>query len=99
QPGERDLAGRRVVRGRDLGYGAARLGQLAGGQREPRDEADALAPAMVEDVLGLPVNEVKEVLHGRDLEDLLRGLDLLDRDLGEAEVAHLSLVLELLHDA
>src|SRR4051812_8079545 len=46
QPGQRDLPGGGVVRRRDLGDGAARLGQLAGRQREPRDEADALLLAV-----------------------------------------------------
>src|SRR4051794_6456799 len=99
EPREGDLARRRAVRLGDLGDRPARLGQLAGGQREPRDEADALLLAVVEDVLGLAVGEVVEVLDGGDLEDLLRGLDLVDRDLREPEMAHLALVLELLHDA
>ena len=97
QPGERHLPGRRVVRGCDLGDRPARLGQLAGGQRELRDEADALLLAVLEDVLGLTVDEVVAVLHRGHLEDLLRRLDLLDGDLGQAEVTDLALVLELLH--
>src|SRR5690242_20172669 len=93
----RGRGGGLVARGL-LGHRAARLGEVARGEREPRDEADALLLAVLEDVLGLAGREVVEVLDRRDLEDLLGGLDLLDGDLGEAEVADEALVLHLLHD-
>ena len=51
QPGERDLAGRRVVALGDLGDDAAGLGELARREREPREEAEAVALADVEHVL------------------------------------------------
>src|SRR5436305_6317519 len=98
QPGDRHLPRRRVVRGRDLGDRPARLSETAGGQREPRDEADAVGLAVVEHFFGLPVGEVVEVLHRGDLEDSLRRLDLLDGDLRQPEMADLALVLELLHE-
>ena len=43
---------------RDRRERAAGLGQLAGGQREPRDERDALALAVVQHVLGAAVGQV-----------------------------------------
>ena len=49
EPGERDLARARVVRLRDLRQFAARLDKIAGGEREPRHEADALLLAMLEE--------------------------------------------------
>ena len=80
QPGERDLArASRSWRSAASASGAARLGEVAGGEREPRDEADALLLAVVEHVLGRAVGEVVDVLHRGDREDLLGGLDLLDR--------------------
>jgi len=60
---------------------------------------DALLLAVLQDVLGAAVGEVVEVLHGGDLDDLLRGLDLLDVHLGEADVADLALLLHLLEHA
>ena len=71
------------------------LARRPAGEREPGDEADALLLAVVEHVLALPVHQVVEVLHGRDREVLLRGLDLLDRHLGQADVADQALVLHL----
>ena len=47
-----------------------------------------------QDVLGLAGGQVVEVLHRRDLEDLLGGLDLVDRHLAEAEVPDEALVLQ-----
>ena len=82
-----------------VGDRAAGLGELARREREPRDEADALGLAVVQHVLGLPVGQVVEVLHGGDVEVLAGRLDLLHRDLGEADVADLALVLQLLEDA
>jgi hypothetical protein len=51
QPGQRELGVRRVVVLGDLVEQATGLGQVTRGDREPRDEADALALAVVEDVL------------------------------------------------
>src|SRR6516165_3448747 len=86
------------MRGRDLGDHPAPFGQIAGSQREPRNEPDPLRLAIVEDVISLSVREVVEVLHRGDVEDLLRCLDLLDRDLRQTEMADLALVLEFLHE-
>ncbi len=46
----------------DIVHGSARVGQGAGGDGEPRDEADPLGLAVVEHVLGRPVGQVVEVL-------------------------------------
>jgi hypothetical protein len=69
---------------------ARRLGEVARGEREPRDEADALLLAVRQDVLGLAVREVVEVLHRGDRDDLLARLDLLDGDLRQADVPDLA---------
>ena len=74
---------------------AARLGQLAGGEREPGQECDPGLLAEPEHVLGGAVADVVVVLDRDDRHDLLGALDLLDVDVGEADVADLALVLEL----
>ncbi len=71
-------------------------GKLTGGKREPGDEADALPRAVVEQLLGVPVGEVVEVLHRHDLGGLLRLLELIDADLGEPDVVNLPFLLEQL---
>src|SRR5205807_2572342 len=50
---------------------------------------------VVQDVLRLPGGEVVQVLHGDDLGDLAGGAQLLHRDLGDAYVADLALLLQL----
>ena len=92
QPGERDLARRRVWCSARLGERRALLGELAGREREPGDEADALALAEVDDLVGVAVGDVVAVLHRRHRDASRDPLDLLDRYLGEAEVADLALV-------
>ena len=73
---------------------AARRGQRSGRQREPRDEAEALGLARLEHRFGGAGGEVVHVLHRHDRGDLLRGLQLLDVDLGQADVADLALLLQ-----
>ena len=65
----------------------AGLGQIAGGQRKPGNEADAVRLAIVEHVLAAAIDEVVAVLHRRDLEDLGGGLDVGDRDFAQAGMA------------
>ena len=99
QPGQRHLGRRRAELAGDVGDRAVRCGEVTGGDREPRDEGDVLGGRVVEDVLALPVGQVVEVLHADDVDDLARRLQLLDRDLGDADVADLALVLQLLERA
>src|SRR5205807_4979616 len=66
EPRDGDLGRRGVVVLRDLRDHAARLGELAGVEREPRDESDATLRAVLEDVLGLAVAEVVEVLRSEE---------------------------------
>ena len=94
QPRQRELAGDAPCCRGDLGHRAARPGQLAGGQREPRDERDVLALAVVQHVLGGAVGEVVAVLHRDDRGDPPRRLDVLDRHLGQADVPDLALALQ-----
>jgi hypothetical protein len=72
------------------------VGELAGREREPRDEPDALLLGVLQQRLGVALDELVEVLDGRDGRDLLGRLRLLDADLREADVADLALVLQLL---
>ncbi len=99
QPGERDLAGARVVLGGDLGGRSAGLGEVAGGQREPGEEAEPVALADGEHAGRAAVGEVEAVLDADDVDDRARDVELLDADVGDADVADLALVLELLQGA
>ena len=99
QPGEGDGAGGDAVGFGRRGQRAARLGEVAGGEREPRDEPDAVGLAVVEHGLALAVGQVVEVLHGGDRHDRPGRLDLLHRHLGQADVAHLALVDGVLQHA
>src|SRR3712207_8108626 len=51
--------------------------------------------SVVEHVLRLAVGQVVEVLHAHHVDDLAGRPQLLDRDLGDTDVAHLALVLQL----
>ena len=53
------------------------------------------AGRVVQHVLRLAVGQVVEVLHAGDLGDRARLLDLVDRHLGETDVPHLALLLQL----
>src|SRR3954471_19783887 len=74
---------------------AAVFGELAGGEREPGDEADVLAVAVIEDVFPFAVREVVAVLDGDDVEELARAFDLLDRHFRQSRVQNFSFALEL----
>src|SRR5690606_31595004 len=65
----------------------ARLREIARGQRVPGDEADAMALAVVENLLAGTVNEIVPVLHGAHLEDLRGFLDVGDGDLAQPRVS------------
>ena len=79
--------------------GSARPGQLAAGQREPRDEADPVLLAVVDDVVGAPLGDVVLVLHADHRHDPAGRLDLVHADLGQAHLGHLALVAQLLQHA
>src|SRR5471030_1691367 len=97
QPGQRDLAARGLVGcGRRVEQFAG-LDQLAGGQREPGDEAYAMLGAIVEHILAATVADVKAVLHGGDLEVARSSLDLLDRHFAQAGMADHAAGLQLAH--
>jgi len=95
QPGQRHLTGARPGRLGHVVHRPARLGQVTGRDREPRDEADALLLGVGQHVLGLPVGQVVEVLHGGDLGDLGGLLQLRDAHLGQPDRTDLALVLQL----
>jgi hypothetical protein len=82
-----------------LRHRAAPLGQVALGQREPRDEADPLIRAHVEHVLAAAVDEVEAVLDGDDVDDRAGLGELLGPDVRDADVADLALVPQLLQRA
>ena len=74
---------------------ASRSGQLAGRDRGPGHEADAVLGAVVEHVFGLGVGQVVAVLHGGHREVPARLLDLRDAHLGQTEGCDLALGLQL----
>ncbi len=104
QPRERDLLRRDVVR---LGRRAHRVDRVVGvgladaAERRPGQERDPALRARVDLALGQRrrVAERELVLDRDDLDDPQRLLELLDRAVGEADPAHLALVLELLERA
>src|SRR5215475_12561927 len=61
-PGERHLAWRNTLRLGETVEQRARLGEIAGGQREPGNEADAVLLAIIQHVLAAAVDEVVAVL-------------------------------------
>ena len=63
------------------------LREIAGGERKPRDEADAVALAVIEHALLRAVGQVVAVLHGGDLEQLAGGFDVGNRDFAQPGVA------------
>src|ERR1700677_2199376 len=98
-PGERDLAGRGTIDFSDRVERRAWPGQLAGAQREPGNEADAVALAMLQHILARPVGEIVAVLHRRDAEQLRGRFDLLDRDFAQTGMADDALVEQRLDRA
>src|SRR5258708_2000822 len=71
----------------------ARLGRMAtGAERRPRNESDGLVLAMSNHGIGAPVFEVVPILHRHDRGEPLRLLELLEADIGNADVADLAFV-------
>src|SRR6185312_3034575 len=75
----------------------ARLGQRAGAQREPGDEADPVARAVGAHLLAPALGQVVAVLDGGHREDLRRRLDVGDLRLAEPGVANEALVEQRLY--
>ncbi len=98
EPGEGDLGGRCAVALGDLAEGVV-VRQVAGGEREPRDEGDVLLGAVVDHLVPMPVAQVVLVLHRGDRQVLAGAADLLDARLREPDEADLALVEELLEDS
>ena len=90
QPRQRQLGGGGAVFGGDALQRAVGGSQRSGGQREPRDEGDAVGLARLEDGFGRPDGHVVHVLHGHDRCDRPCRGELLDRYLGQADVTDLA---------
>ena len=95
EPSQRDLGPGRAASLGDLG----KRGAPVAVEREVGNEHDALAGAVVDDVLGRALGEVVVVLHRGDRDDPTGPLDLLDPDLGEADMPDLPGVHVLLDGA
>src|SRR5205085_5359787 len=87
--------GRRAVSLGDL----AKRGAAVAAQREEGNEDDAFAGAVVDDVVVPALGEVVLVLDGDDRHDPSTPFDLVDPDLGEADVPDLPAVAVLLDRA
>src|SRR3984885_14835618 len=87
EPGERDLAGARLVLMRNRVQGRTRLRRCAGIERRPGDEADVILRAIVERRLAVAIDEVVAVLHRGDGEDLLGRLYVGDADFRQTRAA------------
>src|SRR5690606_33799914 len=96
QPRQHNLALRGAVFAGDAVQGGVCL-DIAGGQRMPGNEPDAVRPAVAQRVFAVAVAEVVTVLHARDLKATRRRLDLLDVSFARAEQVDEPLVLRLSH--
>ena len=94
QPGYGDLRRGGPQPLAERGEEAAVPAQVARRQGEPGDEPDALALALLDDILRSSVHQVVPVLHGRDRDDGSGRPDLVDADVGEPDEADLALALE-----
>src|SRR5215216_2241630 len=92
EPCERDLRGGRTVLPGDLLERPASVAP----EREEGHEHQPLAGAVVHHLVVLAFGEVVAVLHGDDRHDLPSPLDLLDPDLGDADMPDRPLVPKLL---
>ena len=99
QPRQRHLGRLSAEPGRRLVERSAGLREVAGGEREPRDEADVLASAVVEHRFRAAIGQVVAVLHRDDRHDAPGRLDVRDGDLRQADVANLPLALQIAEDA
>ena len=64
-------------------------------ERRPGHEADVVLLTVIEEVIPLAVGEAVAVLHGDDGDDFAGALDVLERDVGEADVADFALFAQL----
>lgn len=85
QPGESDLVGCGVV---VVGHLVEPV-EVARAERCPRDEADVVLLAVVEDCLVLAIADVVLVLDGGDLDYVAGRFELLDRDIRDTDVVDL----------
>src|SRR5207237_3129264 len=92
RPRELDLRGSRLVSSGDFFNG----GPAATAQREEGHEHDVFPCAVVDDRLVFALGDVVVILDGGDRHDLAGSLDLVDRDLGDADVPDLAAVAVLL---
>src|ERR1035441_9054694 len=91
EPPDSDLCGLRAGRCGDLGQSRASLHELSRPHWVPRDEPYAVAFAGFQHVFARAVSHVVVVLHGHDLDDLARGLELSDRYVAQADSSDLAL--------
>ena len=94
EPGERDLRGCRVVPLGDL----CRRSTAIGSQREVGNDHDVVVGAVVEDVVVRALGEVVVVLDGANRGDLSRPLDLVHRDVRDADVLNRAALPVLIDD-
>src|SRR6185437_7655653 len=87
EPGERDLAGARLVLARDRVERRAGPRRRAGVERRPGDEADVVFLAKIERRLARAVDEIVAVLDRGDREDPGGRLDLGDTHFRQARAA------------
>ena len=92
KPCDRHLPRRGRVRLRDASDDTIRLRQLAGGERKPGNEPDAVGRAMGEHVLAAAVDQVVAILDCRHRKHALGGLDIVHGDLAQPCVANDTLV-------
>ena len=69
--------------------------EVTGREREPRNEADVFARAVVQDVFGIAVREIVLILHGGDGNDATRCFDLGNIDFRKANMPDLAFLLEI----
>ena len=96
EPGQGELRDGSVVLLRGLVQDPAGPGQVARRDWEPGDEADTLLGAVVEQLFGLAVGQVVEVLDRNDVHDRLSVFQLFHGDFGQADVTDLALRLQVL---
>src|SRR4051794_38280454 len=88
QPRDRNLATGRAETLRNFGERRIRTGKFTGGEWKPWDESDAIRVAVVEHGFAVSIDQVVEVLHGRNREVFLCGLDVVDADFAKTGVAN-----------
>ena len=79
----------------ELGEQGARAGKCAGGERRPGDETDIPALAGSQHVLAAAIDEIVAVLHRGHGKVGTGRLDVLDRDVAEADMADQAIATHL----